>query len=40
MQLLEGKDNLIIYRLCKDCKSKIEQLGSGQVLEDKDFYII
>ncbi len=40
VQLLEDKDNLIIYRLCKDCKSKIEQLGSGQVLEDKDFYII
>ena len=38
--LIENEDNLIIYRLCQNCTAQKEQLGCGQLVEDKDVYII
>ena len=34
------EDSIRIYRLCNDCKQRIEILGCGKVSEDKDVYIL
>ena len=34
------EDSIRIYKLCKECKKGIKILGTGQVLEDKGFYIL
>ena len=36
----EEEDSIRIYQLCKECKKSIKILGAGQVLEDKDIYIL
>ena len=36
----EEEDSIRIYQLCKECKKAIKILGAGQVLEDKDIYIL
>jgi CRISPR-associated protein Cas2 len=38
--LVEKTDNLKIYRLCGNCAAQSEQLGSGQVIENIDIYIV
>lgn len=34
------EDSIRIYKLCNSCLEKIEIIGQGEVLEDKDIYII
>ena len=34
------EDSIRIYKLCKECKKEIIILGIGEVLEDKDVYIL
>ncbi|OYD13901.1 CRISPR-associated endonuclease Cas2 [candidate division WOR-3 bacterium JGI_Cruoil_03_44_89] len=35
-----GEDSLRIYKLCKDCKKKIDVYGTAHVTEDKEVYIV
>ncbi len=34
------EDSLRIYKLCKDCKSKIDVYGTAHITEDKEVYIV
>lgn len=36
----KDEDSLRIYRLCKDCKKKINVYGTASVTEDREFYIV
>lgn len=36
----DKEDNIRIYQACKECKKAIKILGTGEVLEDKDVYIL
>ena len=38
--LEESEDRLIVYHICQKCLGVKETFGSGQVLENKDVYII
>jgi len=33
-------DSIRLYRLCKRCAAGIQQQGEGQIVEDRDFYIV
>ncbi len=39
-QVVEKTDKLLIYKLCQNCLAQREQFGRGQILEDKDVFII
>lgn len=34
------EDSFRVYRLCKDCKNRIDVYGKGTVTEDKEVYIV
>lgn len=36
----DEEDSIRIYQVCKECKKAIKILGTGEVLEDKDVYIL
>ncbi len=36
---LEEKESIRLYQLCSTCKSRIKIWGSGEVTDDKPYYI-
>ena len=36
----DKEDSIRIYQVCKECKKAIRILGTGEVSEDKDVYIL
>jgi len=36
----EAEDNLRIYPICAACRTKIEIIGQGKVIQDPEFIII
>ncbi len=36
---LDKNDSIRVYKLCLECKQNIRIWGSGEVTEDKEFYI-
>lgn len=38
--LVDEEDSLRIYVICRACEKTIEVLGHGEVLQDKDVYIL
>ena len=38
--IYDKEDSIRIYKICKECKKEIEILGIGNVLKDKDVYIL
>lgn len=40
-KLIDPKeDSVRIYRLCQECRGKVEILGLGEVAEDPDVYVL
>lgn len=40
-KLIDPKqDSVRIYRLCQECRGKVEILGLGKVTEDPDVYVL
>jgi CRISPR-associated protein Cas2 len=35
-----AEDSVRIYRLCQDCKARVEILGQGKVTEDPEIYVL
>jgi CRISPR-associated protein Cas2 len=38
--LVDEEDSLRIYAICRACEKTIEVFGHGEVLQDKDVYIL
>lgn len=38
--ICEEEDNLRYYRLCENCVSNVEIVGSGHITEDEDMWIV
>ena len=38
--LVDEEDSLRIYAICRACEKTIEVLGHGEVMQDKDVYIL
>lgn len=39
-KVAEGEDSVRIYRLCEECRGKVEILGRGGVTEDPEVYVL
>lgn len=39
-KVAEKEDSVRIYRLCADCRAKVEILGRGGVTEDPEVYVL
>lgn len=37
---LDKEDSIRLYKLCRECKKNIRIWGSGDVTEDKEYYIV